>query len=160
MNKILNKLAISVAFLTLLPAVGFAETAPKAVTSAVKAFIKSQNVATLPNFQHALVDLNSDGVNDAVVLLESQDWCGSGGCTLLILQGHKAGLKLISSSTVTGTPIRVSANKTKGWKDLLVYSKGKGDVLMRFDGKQYPANPSLQPLAPPAQVKAVKVLLK
>ncbi len=31
-------------------------------------------------------DLNSDGAQDALVYLESDTWCGSGGCTVLVFE--------------------------------------------------------------------------
>lgn len=134
--------------------------APAGVTAAVQAFVKSRGSTELPKFKHALTDLNGDSHKEAVVFLSDSNWCGSGGCTMLVLQGQAKGFKLVSSSTVTDTPVRVSSEKSHGWKHLLVYSKGKGDVLMRFDGKQYPANPSLQPKATPAQLKSAQILLK
>jgi hypothetical protein len=35
-------------------------------------------------FEYALTDLNEDGIQDAVVLLTGQDYCGSGGCTMRV----------------------------------------------------------------------------
>ena len=43
------------------------------------------------SFEYALVDLNNDGILDAVVLLTGHYWCGSGGCSMLILRGRPGG---------------------------------------------------------------------
>ena len=79
---------------------------------------------------------------------------------MLVFRGTKDKFIFVSGSTITFEPIRVSPEKSHGWKTLIVYSKGKGDVLMRFDGKRYPLNPSMQPKAPPAQLEAAKIVMK
>ncbi len=111
-------------------------------------------------FNVAYVDLNSDNSNDAIVLLQSMDWCGSGGCTMLIFENSKKGYQLISKSTVTNPPIRITNTKSHGWYDLIVWSKGKGDVLMSFNGHSYPTNPSLQPLASKQQQINANIVLE
>jgi hypothetical protein len=105
-------------------------------------------------------DLDGDGRLDAVVLLSSSDWCGSGGCSMLVFRGMEDGFTFVSSSTVTSEPIRVSTERTFGWKTLIVYSKGKGDVVMRFDGTRYPLNPSTQQKASAAQVSTAETVMK
>ena len=111
-------------------------------------------------FRHALTDLNGDGRDDAIVLLLGGSWCGSGGCNMIVLRGTKEGFTVVSGSTITNEPIRVSPEKVQGWRTLIVFSKGKGDVLMRFNGTRYPLNPSTQPKATPAQVNAAQVVMK
>jgi uncharacterized protein YecT (DUF1311 family) len=113
-----------------------------------------------PMFRHAFTDLDGDGVLDAVVLMSGSEWCGSGGCNMLVFRGTKAGFTFLCSSTVTSEPIRVSTEKSFGWKTLIVSSRGKGDVLMPFDGKRYPSNPSLQPKASAAVVTAAEVVIQ
>jgi hypothetical protein len=44
----------------------------------------------------ALLDLNDDGVPEAIVYLTSQGWCGSGGCTVLILTQNAGAWKLVT----------------------------------------------------------------
>ncbi|WP_375322551.1 hypothetical protein [Aliivibrio logei] len=96
------------------------------------------------DFDVAYTDLNNDGLEDAVVMLKGMNWCGSGGCSMLVFQNTGSDFALTSKSTVIGTPIRVTETKKNGWNNLIVWSKGKGNVLMTFDGKSYPTNPSLQ----------------
>lgn len=105
-----------------------------------------------------MVDLNGDGVLDAVVVLQGMDWCGSGGCTMMVFEGGKDAMTFKSKSTVTDTPIRVAGTKTKGWSDLIVSSDGKDRKLV-FDGNKYPSNPSLVAPAQGDQVTAAKVLI-
>ena len=133
-----------------------AQPAPASLRAAV------QRVApgAADSLQFALVDLNGDSVPDAVVLLESEGWCGTGGCTMLVFRGRWDRFALVSRSTITNAPIRVLSDTTHGWRTLIVYSKGVGDVLLRFDGLRYPVNPSLQPRASPEQVAAARVVIQ
>ena len=113
-----------------------------------------------PPYQSAMVDLNGDGQEDAVVLLSGTDWCGTGGCTMLIFKNDRGGYLLLSRSTVTRSPIRISPAVTNGWKDLIVSARGQGDTLMQFDGSAYPGNPSTQQAATPAQVAAATIIIE
>ncbi|MGG6463585.1 hypothetical protein [Solilutibacter silvestris] len=97
-------------------------------------------------------DLNGDSLPDALVLLQGNKWCGSGGCTLLILKGTSAGYSLISHNTISAAPIRILKSSHLGWKDLIVHSNGTGDVLLIYNHSKYPFNPSLQPKATIKQI--------
>ena len=79
---------------------------------------------------------------------------------MLVLRADANGFTLVSASTITNPPIRVSAEKSHGWRTLIVFAKGRGDVLMRFNGTRYPLNPSVQPKATPAQESAAQVVMK
>jgi len=79
---------------------------------------------------------------------------------MLVFRGANDGFTFVSASTITNEPIRVSPENVHGWKTLIVYSKGKGDVLMQFNGTHYPLNPSLQSKATTGQVEASELLLK
>ncbi len=131
-----------------------------ALAEAVKAFAVSRGTDAMPDFRRAQSDLNGDGQADAVVLLQGGDWCGTGGCTLVVFRGDGQDFVLVSASMVSREPIRLAGDSANGWKTLIVDTKGVGDVLMPFDGKAYPANPSLQPAASPEQVSAATVLLE
>lgn len=104
------------------------------------------------------VDLNSDGNFEAIVHLVGSSICGTGGCNTLILQPAKGGYRLVSTITVTSTPIVVSARRTKGWNDLVLYVTGGGItrgyyVALRFNGRTYPDNPTVLPaLGPKARI--------
>ncbi|MNR84813.1 hypothetical protein D3C71_1089720 [compost metagenome] len=106
---------------------------------AVQAYTQDQS-----DYQTSLYDLNQDGIDDAVVLLSGMEWCGSGGCTLLIFQGLANGsFQQHSKMTVSSTPIYALSTQTKGWRDLSVYTRGLGQVVLKYNGKSYPSNPSL-----------------
>jgi hypothetical protein len=86
-------------------------------------------------------DLNEDGKKEKFVGLTGTYFCGTGGCTQFILdyQGN-----VITKFTVSGYPIVIDQNKTNGWKDLFIRS-GNKDRIVKFDGKNYPSNPSTLP---------------
>lgn len=113
---------------------------------------------TSPDYKHAFADLNSDGVDDAIVLLQGKGWCGSGGCTMLALKGEDAGYTVISRSTVTNAPVGISGSMSHGWRDIIVHSDG-AEKLMRFDGNGYPLNSSMQSAATQEQAGSAKTVL-
>ena len=146
--------------LHVLTATVFAQHAPSGLMTAIQGYVGKKGHQERPPFRHALTDLNADGRADAIVLLLGSSWCGSGGCNMLVFRGTTDGFTLVSASTITNEPIRVSPENTQGWKTLIVHSKGKGDVLMQFNGTHYPLNPSLQSKATTGQVEAAELLLK
>lgn len=111
-----------------------------------------------PEYRHAFVDLNGDGIEDAIVLLRGMQWCGSGGCTMLIMQGSDPGYAFLSRSTVTNEPIRVSRARSDGWRALVVRSNGK-DRTLRYQDRGYPLNPSVQDLADKEGVESARTVI-
>jgi hypothetical protein len=97
----------------------------------------------------AFVDLKDDGVQEAIVYLIGPDWCGSGGCSALILAPHGSSFTVITRTSVTQLPIRILSEKTNGWHDLGVGVSGGGrpgyEARLRFNGKKYPSNPTVPP---------------
>ena len=88
-------------------------------------------------------DLNDDGKKEILVGLTGPYFCGSGGCSPMILDEQG---KVVTSFSVSDYPIVVDNNKTKGWKDLFIRSGAKFHVV-KFDGRKYPSNPSVQPVS-------------
>lgn len=86
-------------------------------------------------------DLNNDSKNEIFVGLIGGYFCGSGGCTMVLLDNQG---KVITVFTVTDYPVVINTTVTKGWKDLIIYSGGKNRII-RYNGKKYPSNPSVQP---------------
>jgi hypothetical protein len=125
-------------------------SADASLETSLPKFIASWSKEEAPRFRSALVDLNNDGANEAIVLMEGRDWCGSGGCTLLVLNRSRGDWKLISKMTITNTPIRVIQRSKNGWSSLGVMVRGGGimpgyEAVLDFDGKKYPSNPSIVP---------------
>ncbi len=98
----------------------------------------------------ALVDLKDDRTQEVIVYLMGDDWCGSGGCTTLILAPKDSSYKVVTRITITRPPIRVLTTKSYGWHDIAVRVQGGGiasayEAKLSFDGKTYPRNPSTPP---------------
>jgi len=119
----------------------------------------------VPQYRWSKADLNSDTEPDAVVLLIDPEFCGSGGCTMLVFKGKADGFEFESLSTVTREPIYVLQETNHGWHTLSVLAAGGGidahQVIMRFDGESYPHNPTLQePALPQALDGATRLKLE
>ena len=82
----------------------------------------------IPSHQLTFADLNGDSYDEAIVYLNAPDWCGSGGCTALILQGSDRGFTLQSKIMIVKTPIVMAQSSTMGWTDLIA---GTGNVGRR-----------------------------
>ena len=98
----------------------------------------------------AFVDLKDDGTQDAIVYLTNDGWCGSGGCTTLILAPKDCTYRVVAKIMITRLPIRILATKSRGWHDIAVWVQGGGiqpgyEAKLSFDGKTYPRNPSVPP---------------
>jgi len=86
-------------------------------------------------------DLNADGDKEIFIGLSGSYFCGSGGCTVLLLTSES---KLLNTFTVVSYPVAAAVTTTNGWVDLVMSSNGKSHIL-KFNGIKYPSNPSIQP---------------
>lgn len=129
---------------------------------ALTAFLASRSIREMPAYRDARADLDGDGTEDVLMLLEDANWCRAEGCTLLVFHGEKDRLKLVGESVSVRAPIAVGARVNHGWRDLLV-SVGSGDeagvVAMEFDGKAYPADPTMAALLDPTRLPSATPLL-
>jgi hypothetical protein len=101
----------------------------------------------------AFTDLSEDGRPEVVVRLSGGGWCGSGGCTMLVLSDLGNTFRVVSRITITQLPIRVLQSKTNGWHDLGVTISGGGvdkafEARLAYDGRAYATNPSVVRLGP------------
>ncbi len=105
------------------------------------------------SFSFQSIDLNGDGSNEVVVYVSGKEWCGSGGCLLLVLKRTRTTFTFVGRTTITWPPIRVLDHKTNGWRDITVRVQGGGiipgyEAVLAFDGKHYPTNPTVPPAHP------------
>lgn len=99
--------------------------------------------------QLAWIDLNGDERVDAVAYLSGAAWCGSSGCTFVVLEAlddlDAAELgPYVPAAEISQVHGQVYAAGTgpDGWRDL-VATDAQGDWrLLRFDGETYPFSPS------------------
>ena len=95
-------------------------------------------------FQFYSIDLNADGNMEIFVRLMGPYFCGSGGCTFLLLDTYG---EVITKFTVTRAPIFAENSKVNGWSVLLVKDAGVFKELT-YENGSYPSNPSVLPKAP------------
>ena len=95
-------------------------------------------------FQFYEVDLNDDGNKEIFVRFMGPYFCGSGGCTFLLLDKYG---EVITRFTVTRAPIFIEQEKRNGWSLLLVKDSGVFKELI-YENGSYPDNPSVLPKAP------------
>lgn len=84
------------------------------------------------------------------VYLTGPEYCGSGGCKLLILAPDDKGYAVIGNTTVTRPPIRMLWTHTNGRPDIGVHVAGGGEIggyeaRLAFDGSRYASNPTVAP---------------
>jgi hypothetical protein len=119
----------------------------------VRNFLQDFDSSLKGRFIAAFIDLNGDGKPEAIVYLMSSQWCGSGGCTTLVLERGSNSWRIVSEVSITWPPIRVLRMKFNGWRSVAVWVQGGGiqpgyEGELRFDGKTYPTNPSMAPARP------------
>lgn len=91
-------------------------------------------------FAVAFVDLRDDGTKQAIVYLSSNGWCGTAGCTMLILARDGTSYRLVSRIPAVRLPIWVLDTKTNGWRDIGVIGRKSGTqplykAILSFDGQ-------------------------
>ncbi len=87
-----------------------------------------------------------------LVYLVGPEYCGSGGCNLLILRRAGDGSAVLGETTVSQAPIRILSTATNGLPDIGVRVRGGGlaegyEARLTFDGARYPSNPTVAPAA-------------
>jgi hypothetical protein len=141
-----------------------------AVVSSLRSFLQSYlrvppgNEDKTTRYSFAVVDLNSDGNPEVIVYLTGNNWCGSGGCTTLVLSSDNSTFRVITRITVSRPPLRMFTAKTNGWHEIGVWVQGGGaatgyEAELSFDGRTYPNNPTVSPARRLAGNTPAQVLL-
>ncbi|KJY81630.1 membrane protein [Vibrio galatheae] len=129
------------------------------VDKAIRSYLKSVNTdPTGTRYRWLAYDLNGDGNKELLVQL---DWCGSGGCTLLIFENVQQQWHFNSRVTQVRTPINLGLQHSNGWHDLVFFVSGGGAVpnqhVLRYQGDRYPLNPSTAPVADYDQISPIQL---
>jgi len=85
-------------------------------------------------FSSVKYDLNGDGIEDAIVLL---DWCSKSGCEMLIFEGSQQGYRFSSRVSRVQPPLIVASSQHYLWQSLLT-EKNLQWLKLDFDGISYP----------------------
>ena len=114
-----------------------------AVLAAVGAVVGKSHYAV------AYADIGGDRRDEALVYLVDPRWCGSGGCSLMILTPAGKRWKTLGQTSVTRLPVYRLLSGRGGWNDLAVGVGGggaaSGIAVLRFANGGYPGNPTAQP---------------
>ncbi|MCK5816185.1 MAG: hypothetical protein KAH07_09595 [Flavobacteriaceae bacterium] len=89
-------------------------------------------------FQLYKIDLNNDGENEIFVNFMTSYFCGTGGCTILLLNND---FEMITKFSVTKT-LFVEKILQNGWRILMTKSEGNWKELV-YKNDSYPSNPSM-----------------
>jgi hypothetical protein len=116
----------------------------------LRAYVQSLGKDVATRYVTAGYDLDGDGTQEALLYLQGPAWCGSGGCTLRVLQRHGKAWNVRASISVARLPVSVLPETSHGWHDLAVRVQGGGIAaprasLLRYDGTRYPGNPTTAP---------------
>ena len=91
------------------------------------------------------IDLNDDGREEILVYLLGDYVSGTGGSTMIIINSES--MEIMEEFTLINNPIMISAEKTEGFKNIIVPVYGGGEKLhfvqLKYDGKNYESNPSV-----------------
>lgn len=128
---------------TLVPDVTFTPLGSNVLDEAIRTYARSQgaldaNLRVLT----ATLELNGDQEQDGLAILMSMDWCGSGGCSLVVFQGSGGSFHPISRTTLIDPPLWVSDRRTDGWRDILVERSGGERVALQHGAGGYPPDAS------------------
>ena len=90
-------------------------------------------------FQFYTADLNNDGDEEVFIYFGTSYFCGSGGCTVLLLSNN---MELITKFSPT-QQLYIDETSENSWKVLFTNTNGSWRKLV-FDGVTYPSNPTLE----------------
>lgn len=94
------------------------------------------------SYYYRYIDLNDDGVTDALVLSVGPYTSGSGGSTMFWLSPDKKGKWQIHQKwTLIQTPVLMTENNVNGYRGLVVHRSGGGAapawILLTYQNGQY-----------------------
>lgn len=105
-------------------------------------------------FQIHQIDLNNDGKKEVFVNFMTSYFCGTGGCSILLLSDQ---IGPITKFTVTRTPLYVEKSEENGWRTIMTQSEGQWRKLI-YKGGSYPSNPSVVEVSSDAPAEDSDVL--
>jgi hypothetical protein len=115
-------------------------------------------------YSYAFVDLDGRGSQEVIVYVSGRNWCGSGGCTTLVLARAGSSYRVVGRIPITWLPIRVLDTRSNGWHDIAVRVRGGGirpgyESALPFNGRSYPNNPTVPPARPLGEKSAGQIVL-
>jgi hypothetical protein len=98
----------------------------------------------------AVVKRGDGSIEEIIVYLSGESWCGSSGCYMYVLEPYNSSYKLIGEVSIVKLPIRILPTTSNGHHDIAVFVQGGGivegyEAILQFNGKRYPSNPTVSP---------------
>lgn len=116
---------------------------------ALTAFLQARTADAMAPLSYVARTTGSGDDQLTLVYFTGPEYCGSGGCNLLILGRQGDPYAVLGEVTITRPPIRVLSTRTNGRPDIGVLVSGGGaephEALLAFDGVRYPSNPTVAP---------------
>lgn len=138
-------------------------TSPSAGDPALTAFLQDRTRDAMAPLGYVARTTDEGAGPLTLVYLVGPEYCGSGGCNLLILRRTADGYEVLGETTVTQAPIRVLSTRTNGLPDIGVHVRGGGvtdgyEAKLAFDGTRYPSNPTVGPAEPVEDAQGVTLI--
>lgn len=105
--------------------------APEERNKSIRSALEKLEDGEAPSYNISWFDLDGDGRQEALVLMTGEAWCGTGGCTLMVLKQDAASWRVVSRIPACRAPVVLLDGKTNGWRDLAVVAQGGGDVSQK-----------------------------
>jgi len=140
---IFRRLTVVLLFVVCAVALATADSKPDRLKPFLRIYIGTADEETKSTeYSAAFVDLRGDGTKEALVYLSSDGWCGTGGCTLLILAQGGGSYRVVAKIPAVRLPIWVLPSKSNGWCDIGVVGRNSAnealyEAILSFDGKSY-----------------------
>jgi|SRR5579871_475609 len=143
----MRQFALGLLLLLLSSSFSRAQSIPAPLIRFLQDYVGSGGASKTTEYTAALVDLRDDRTKEAIVYLSSNGWCGTGGCTMLILAPEGTSYRVVTKVPAVRLPIRVLDAKSNGWRDIGVVARKSGveplyEAILSFDGNSYPISVS------------------
>jgi hypothetical protein len=97
-------------------------------------------------YSYATFHLSETAEAQIIVYVTGRGWCGTGGCTLLILNPKGSSYDVVGRITIVLLPVEVLRSTTNGWHDIAVRAKGVSmghqfTAVLKFNGGKYSGSP-------------------
>lgn len=121
-----------------------------ALDPALTAFLETRTADAMPPLRYVARTTGEGADALTLVFFSGPEYCGSGGCNLLILSRQGDAFTVLGQPTIVRAPVRVLSTSTNGRPDIGVHVAGGGitegyEALLAFDGTRYPSNPTVAP---------------
>lgn len=128
----------------------------------LKTFLTARTADAIAPLRYVSGEWSDANTRLVLVQFLGPEYCGSGGCNLLILRPEGDSFTVLGDVTITRAPVRVLASRTNGLPDIAVQVSGGGadphEALLPFDGARYASNPTVAPARPTGGAPGVIVI--